>query len=551
MKWLSKSIAFKSIAGVVLLLAVFSAIVIGIGYHEFTEVLLDQYEEGAFRTADAAALTLDPDMMEAYLESGGTSVAYRLARDSLNKLCNASGATFIYVILPDLTDYGHITFVFSTVKRRSGYSPFEVGYVRETTNDDYRQKYRALFAGEMDRALVLRDRGHIETEAHITAMVPLKGVDHQTKAILCVQRQMDALSEARTDYVRKVILALLGLAALVAFGLGLYLHRMLLMPVKRITTEASRFAAENVPGEEKLAVAIRNRDEIGLLAGAIDQMEEQTASYMEEMTRITAEKEHFRTELTLATRIQAAMLPSAFPPFPERSEFDIYASMDPAKEVGGDFYDFALIDDDHLYLAIADVSGKGIPAALFMMASKIILANNAKMNKSPAEILANTNAAICSNNREEMFVTAWVGILEISTGRLTAANAGHEYPVLLKAGGRFELLKDRHGFVIGGMPGMKYTEYELQLEPGAKLFLYTDGVPEATNARDEMFGTARLLAALNEEADAAPERVLRNVRRAVDGFVQDAEQFDDMTLLCMEFTGKGRREEARRAGEPT
>ena len=243
-------------------------------------------------------------------------------------------------------------------------------------------------------------------------------------------------------------------------------------------------------------------------------------------------------ELHTATQIQESMLPNVFPAYPDRTEFDIYASMDPAKEVGGDFYDFFLVDDDHLCMVMADVSGKGVPAALFMMASKIILAHNAMTGKSPAQILTDTNAAVCANNREEMFVTVWLGILEISTGKLTAANAGHEYPVLKSPGGGFELLKDKHGFVIGGMEGIKYREYELTLEPGAKLFVYTDGVPEATDANHELFGTERMVTALNEVPNASPENTLKSVRAAVDGFVKDAEQFDDLTMLCLEYKGK-------------
>ena len=249
------------------------------------------------------------------------------------------------------------------------------------------------------------------------------------------------------------------------------------------------------------------------------------------------ESSRIETELTMASRIQADMLPNIYPAFPERPEFDIYASMDPAKEVGGDFYDFFLIDDDHLCIVMADVSGKGVPAALFMMASKIILANNAMMGKSPAQILADTNAAICANNREEMFVTVWLGILDISTGKLTAANAGHEYPAVKHPDGGFELFKNKHGFVIGGMDGVKYKEYELQFKPGSKLFLYTDGVPEATNAGKELFGAERLIDALNIDNTAAPEQVLKNVRASVDAFVKEAEQFDDLTMLCLEYKG--------------
>ena len=211
--------------------------------------------------------------------------------------------------------------------------------------------------------------------------------------------------------------------------------------------------------------------------------------------------------------------------------------MDPAKEVGGDFYDFFLVDDGHLCMIMADVSGKGIPAALFMMASKIILQSCAMLGKSPAEILTMTNQAICSNNPENMFVTVWVGILELSTGKLIAANAGHEYPAIKRPDGSFQLFKDRHGFVLGGMEGMKYNQYALMLEPGSKLFLYTDGVPEAMDAEKELFGMERTIAALNEQPDAAPDQILKNIRRAVDDFVQDAEQFDDLTMLCLEYRG--------------
>ncbi|MBQ5561840.1 MAG: serine/threonine-protein phosphatase, partial [Clostridia bacterium] len=182
-------------------------------------------------------------------------------------------------------------------------------------------------------------------------------------------------------------------------------------------------------------------------------------------------------------------------------------------------------------------SGKGVPAALFMMASKIVLANYAKMGKTPAEILTAANNSICARNHEDMFVTVWLGILEISTGRLTAANAGHEYPVIKKADGNFELFKDKHGFVIGGMAGLKYKEYTVDMKPGSKLFLYTDGVPEATDSEKQLFGNERMLAALNKQPDGTPQNILETVRNSVDAFVKDAEQFDDLTMLCLEYKG--------------
>ena len=368
-------------------------------------------------------------------------------------------------------------------------------------------------------------------------MIGLKGSDGQVKGILCVQRQMDILTGVRNTFLNKVALALIGLMLLVIIGQSVYLHRVLLRPLSLITEEAARFSAENRAAEHKLQESIRNRDEIGKLAASVDRMEEQIETYIADITQITAERERISTELSLATRIQAAFIPHLFPPFPDRPEFALYATMDPAKEVGGDFYDFFLIDEDHLGLVMADVSGKGVPAALFMMASKIILQSCAMLGQGPAAILTKTNEAICSNNQEGMFVTVWLGILEISTGKLRAANAGHEYPVLKPADGDFALLKDKHGFVIGGMSGVRYREYELQLTPGDKLFVYTDGVPEASNARNELFGPERMLSALNERPDGTPEDILAAVRRAVDGFVQEAEQFDDLTMLCLEYKG--------------
>ena len=340
--------------------------------------------------------------------------------------------------------------------------------------------------------------------------------------------------------VRGTSLALLGLLIAVGVASAILMSRRMVKPIENMTRSIVRSSQTGEPF--RMDDSYRTNDEMELLAEAFDDLSRKTKNYITQITAITAEKERIGAELSLATQIQASMLPHIFPAFPDRKEFDIFATMDPAKEVGGDFYDYFLIDDDHLCMVIADVSGKGVPAALFMMASKIILANNAKLGKSPAEILENANTSICSNNRLEMFVTVWLGILEISTGKLTAANAGHEYPVLKRPEGDFELLKDRHGFVIGGMDGMKYREYELMLEPGAKLFLYTDGVPEATDSEGAMFGTERMLAALNEVPDAEPEQILKHVRSAVVSFVKDAEQFDDLTMLCVEIS-KGAKED--------
>ncbi|MBR3105729.1 MAG: SpoIIE family protein phosphatase [Clostridia bacterium] len=256
-----------------------------------------------------------------------------------------------------------------------------------------------------------------------------------------------------------------------------------------------------------------------------------------ERQRLALENERIGAELALATRIQANSLPKEFPPFPDRKEFELYASMTPAKEVGGDLYDFFLIDDDHLALTIGDVSGKGVPAALFMMLGSALIRNAAMNQTSPGKILTLVNQQICARNPEEMFITVWMGVLEISTGLLTAANAGHEYPALKQPDGSFELMKDRHGVVIGAMDVARYRDYTIQLTPGAKLFVYTDGVAEATNSSEQLFGTERMIEALRKFEDGTPEEVLRSVRGSVDAFVGKAPQFDDLTMLCIQYLG--------------
>ncbi len=321
---------------------------------------------------------------------------------------------------------------------------------------------------------------------------------------------------------------------ILALASAIILGKKIVRPLNLITKRIAGLSETNL--EFTMEDEYRTDDEIEVLAESFAKLSHRTVEYVGEVRRVTAEKERIGTELHMANQIQESMLPSIFPAFPERSEFDIYALMDPAREVGGDFYDFFLIDKDHLCMVIADVSGKGIPAALFMMISKIIIQSCAMLGRDAGEILTKTNEALCSNNRMEMFVTVWIGILEISTGKLTAANAGHEYPAI-KTGSKFELLKDKHGLVIGAMPGIVYKEYELDLKPGDKLFLYTDGVAEATRGGEELFGTKRMLDALNKDPDADPAILLRNVRRAVDEFVGSDEQFDDLTMLGFEYNG--------------
>ena len=535
---LKSSLAFNIIGFIVVLLVLFGLAICTVSLVDFTNIYKSESALSTYHMADTATTLVNGDHIDSYL-AGEEYEEYLLSQRRLDVYCEKIHVSLIYVIKVDRSDYGRFVSIFNSVNNsvdNTSYSPWELGYKRDTTNDEYAEKYRALYNQEVPYENVYRIKVTGGVHPHITTMVPVKNSEGEVVAILCVQRPMSEINSARKNYLASVLLFTALVVVLVSVFSLFYLRNKFLKPINKVSAEASRFAKENTKGEG--LGLISNYRELSELAESIDTMETDMVNYMENLTAVTAEKQRISTELSLATRIQTAMLPHVFPPFPDRTEFDIYASMNPAKEVGGDFYDFFLIDDNHLGMVMADVSGKGVPAALFMMASKIILQSCAMLGGSPAEILTKTNEAICSNNQEEMFVTVWLGILEISTGRLTAANAGHEYPVIRKADGRFELFKDKHGFVIGGMSGAKYREYEIQMEPGSKLFLYTDGVPEATDADKNMFGTERMVDALNTEPEASPEVILKNVRSAVDGFVKEAEQFDDLTMLCIEYRGK-------------
>lgn len=311
---------------------------------------------------------------------------------------------------------------------------------------------------------------------------------------------------------------------------------LVLNPLKKVQMSIRRFRVnKDFDAISNQLSSVKTRNEIGQLAKDVTDLSVEINNYMGEIRTITAETERIGTELSIASKIQEASIPTVFPAFPGRGEFDIFASMTPAKEVGGDFYDFFLVDDNHLALVIADVSGKGVPAALFMMVTKILINERTMSGDTPGKILSVVNDRICAHNDADMFVTVWLGICEISTGKILAANAGHENPVIYRAGGNFEILKNKHGLVIGAMSGISYHDYEIQLNAGDKLFLYTDGVPEATDSNNRMFGMDRMLNALNDGKLFSPEKILNAVWAHVKEFVGDAPQFDDLTMLCFEM----------------
>ena len=306
-------------------------------------------------------------------------------------------------------------------------------------------------------------------------------------------------------------------------------------PLNTITRRVASLGVRN--RQFKMEDVYRTGDEIEVLAESFAKQSALNMLYIDQIRHVTAEKERISAELDMASKIQASQLPRLFPAFPNRREFSLFASMTPAKEVGGDFYDFFMVGTDHIALVMADVSGKGVPAALLMMVARVLLKSSLQNGKGPAEALESVNNQLCESNDAGFFVTIWVAVLEISTGKGVASNAGHEHPVLRRAGGSYELVIYRHSMPVGTMEGIRFEQHEFQLNPGDSIFVYTDGVAEATNGDDELYGTERMLSALNSEPDAQPEQVLGNVMNDINGFVDGAEQFDDITMLCIRYMG--------------
>ena len=306
-------------------------------------------------------------------------------------------------------------------------------------------------------------------------------------------------------------------------------RRIVINNIRRVNKSLSKIT----DGDLEEVVDVRENMEFSSLSDDINATVDTLKQYISEAAaRIDA-------ELAVAKNIQKSALPTVFPPYPERKEFSLYATMDAAREVGGDFYDFYLLDEKKLAFLVSDVSGKGIPAAMFMMTGKSVLRNYAERGDSPADVFRNANDKLCEGNDAEMFITSWMGFLDTDTGLVRFGNAGHNPPVLVRNGSA-SFIPQRANLTLAAMEGVRYREQSLQLEPGDLLFLYTDGVTEATDAQEQLFGNERLLAVLSASfgsGEDACKAACARVKQAVDDFVGEAPQFDDITMLCLFYAG--------------
>lgn len=512
-------------------------------YLSSKKYLEDMYAQRVISGSKSVATMLDAEDVQTIISPGGeNSEAYSRVQSMLNTVKKDGNITYLSLVIPDEDS---VTFYIDTCVPEMGDDPAnqltygtDVLYTDAANDEADLQKYN--YAWDLYSENKGTDKPVVTDNSYgynYTAVSPI--LDENGNAIAEIQYILDM--QAVRDHLNSFLYQMLGISfSIICVALLLYMvlvKWMVLNPVK----ELSRFTTDIIKSGnfEKKKIELKTRDEIEDLGQSFNFMIEQLEDYIENLTNVTAEKERIGAELNVATHIQSSMLPCIFPAFPDRDELDIYATMTPAKEVGGDFYDFFMVDERHIAIVMADVSGKGVPAALFMVIGKTLIKDHTQPGRDLGEVFTEVNNILCESNDNGMFITAFEGVLDLVTGEFRYVNAGHEKPFIYRKNGEYEAYETNAGFVLAGLEDIEYQEQTVNLSIGDKIFQYTDGVTEAVNKDKKLYGMDRLQHALNEKClECSPEETLRLVKEDIDAFVGDNDQFDDITMLCLEYTAK-------------
>ena len=501
------------------------------------ESYFNYYESSWFEDAKAAEGVFFTDM---YPDSYGRGLTISCVSPFFDENGKFAGAVAMDILVTDLhtaiidIDLGEGAYAFLVDKNADIIaSPYveldqtEFENIKDASNPAY----------EFSENIMSDKTGvSLTTDGVYYAYTPISGTDWKLCIHIPEALILEPVAQMNHDVTNVIFVFIIVFALIIAvvfYAVRRFTAR-LTKPLIALGDDVKTISSGNLDYRAKLY----SNDEISDLATGFNNMASSLKTYINDLTAVTAEKERIGAELDIAKHIQASMLPCIFPAFPERSEIDIYATMEPAKEVGGDFYDFFMVDDTHLAIVMADVSGKGVPAALFMVIGKTLIKDHTTPGADLGKVFTEVNQLLCESNSEELFITAFEGVLDLVTGEFVYVNAGHEMPFICKAGGDFEPYKIRAAFVLAGMEGMKYRAGSMMLEPGDKIFQYTDGVTEATNVNNELYGMERLGAILNKVKNGTPHDILPAVKKDIDEFVGEAPQFDDITMLCLEYKTK-------------
>jgi len=457
-------------------------------------------------------------------------IVYNWMLESVNSITKAYKVSFLYcAALSD--DYKNATFLLNgSAGNRERGSEYGKAYILGVNVKTTPQQERSISKAVIKNDFLVASGDFIDKYEYLNSIGKrhyIVGVTFDLKSF-----NEEVVSQTVTGVGFFILLQII-LSIVCIFLIYIYNLR----PLKSVQKSVQKYGYyKNVEDAVSHLKRINTKNEIEALSKDLIDMVNSIDAYMDEIAHINAEKERIETELNIATRIQSEMLPSVFPPFPKRNELDIFASMHPAKEVGGDFYDFFFVDEKHIVLVMADVSGKGVPAALFMVIAKVLIKNRMLMGDTPGQALHNVNKQLCESNESGMFVTVWLALIDIETGEGLAANAGHEHPVLKRKGGNFEIIRYKHSPAVSLMDEMTFKEHSFVIKPGDCIFVYTDGVTEAQNADGELFGEDRMEEALNKYKDCGIREVVTGMKESIDEYVNGATQFDDITMLAFLFS---------------
>lgn len=522
----------KIISIICMLIAVMSVILMGISYKAFYDTYINFYYDKALGIVKMLANEADGDRIARYVETGSTDEAYDELLSRFNNVkANTSGLSYLYLMVPYEDHFVYVIDAYTDQDDMDNISAF--GTVFEYGETEYTYLLPDVRAKSASTQVVYgADAGYGRS---ISVWAPIFDRNGEVAAMVEGDYVLTSVENEINSYVLRILFFFVMALAVIAVIMVRIIDTGVASPIIALTKYIDSYEKGNLTLEP---VTFKDDNEIKWLSDSFSNMIDKIELYITDIRNITAERERIGAELNVATKIQADMLPCIFPAFPEREEFDVYATMNPAKEVGGDFYDYFMVDDRHFAIVMADVSGKGVPAALFMVIGKTLIKDHTQPDKDLGEVFSEVNKLLCESNSEGMFITAFEGVLDLVTGEFRYVNAGHEIPFICKKGETFQPYKIRAGFVLAGMEGMRYKCGSMQLEPGDKVFQYTDGVTEATNKDNELYGMQRLEKILCENKDQSPSELLPRIKEDIDDFVGGALQFDDITMLCMEFKSR-------------
>ena len=494
----------------------------------FRKAFAEKYPGLSFGT-DVTVEELDADLQLLY--------ARYLFLDWLttfDKVRDEFGLVFAYYVYPTPEKSDYMCYMFDAPREADEENLLVVGFDAFQDRKMHKYMWQAYDTGKDPMAMDVynNEYGHV-----LTYPTP---VIYEGKTLGVFMTDIGYAFVEGQIWRSTILLSVMTLLVLgVCFAMVLaFVRRRILMRIFSLEDNVEKYASDKDPAiAGTISSKIAYRDEIGSLSSGFADMITRLQEYMTELKTVTAEKERIGAELSIAKEIQASMLPKLFPCFSGRKEYDMYAAMDPAKEVGGDFYDFFMVDDEHLAIVIADVSGKGVPAALYMAIAKALIKDRVQEGgNDPGKILGNAGDQLCEGNDTNLFVTLWLGILNLKTGHVIYSDAGHENPLLLHEEGTVEMIKpQRKRPPLATMEGIRYQNYEFDMSPGDTLFLYTDGVTEATDSQEQLYGMERLIEVCRKNCCVGATELLTNVRADVDRFVKEAEQFDDLTMLGLKL----------------